>query len=334
MSFTPTTLLRQWETLRLVPLYPRKISISEIRVRLENNGYSITTRSLQRDLKLLSTVFPLLVDEVSKPYGWSWSPDAKTFNLPGLSLSQALTILMARDHLKHVMPASSLGEMASMFKAAESMMNALQEHTSIATWRNKVRVLPAWQSLIPPAVDSKIQNAIYEALLADKQCHVAYQKRNSTDVDDYPISPLGLVQKGQVFYLVCTIKEYPDIKLLALHRIKQAEVTNNAKITPNGFDLDAYIQTAAFGWFPSDDIILEVVFASDAGSHLRDSPLSDDQFLENMPDGRLYVRATVKHTRQLTWWLLGFGDLVQVIGPAKLRIQMIDTINNMAKSYA
>ena len=46
-----------------------------------------------------------------------------------------------------------------------------------------------------------------------------------------------------------------------------------------------------------------------------DTRLSARQTLRYCPDGRIRVMATVRDTRQLWWWLLGFGDLVEVIGP-------------------
>ena len=77
--------------LRCIPRYPRKVTARELMERIQSEGYSITKRTVERDLQAMSAIFPLVADEREKPYGWSWSVDAPSFDLPGLSPSQALT---------------------------------------------------------------------------------------------------------------------------------------------------------------------------------------------------------------------------------------------------
>ncbi len=46
-----------------------------------------------------------------------------------------------------------------------------------------------------------------------------------------------------------------------------------------------------------------------------------------------YITATVKDTRQLKWWLLGFADQVEVIKPKRLRDEFIEIGNNLVNRY-
>ena len=64
------TLLRHRRMLREVPLYPRRISTTEIKERLMTAGFDATLRTIQRDLIKFSGSLPLLGDD-SKPQGWS-----------------------------------------------------------------------------------------------------------------------------------------------------------------------------------------------------------------------------------------------------------------------
>ena len=73
------TLHRQWAMLRHIPSYPGKIDTGTLRRKLEVEGYLVSVRTIQRDLKMLSMVFPLLEDGRSRPYGWSWEKDAKVY---------------------------------------------------------------------------------------------------------------------------------------------------------------------------------------------------------------------------------------------------------------
>lgn len=334
MSFTPETLQRHWQTLRFIPRFPKKITAADICSLLEAEGFTVGKRTVERDLQSLSAIFPLVVDERSKPFGWSWGKDAPSFDLPGLNLSECLTLLMAREHLRSIMPTSTVSQMEPYFHLAEQKLNSLDGHSDVAGWIDKVRIVPATQPLIAPEIDSQVLATVQQALLENKQCQIVYRKRDVAEDDEYPIHPLGLVQRGQVLYLVCSIKTYSDIRLLAVHRIQAASVIDQTAVPPKGFDLDSYLQSGAMGWSSTKPISLVAAFSVDAGIHLRETPLADDQVIEFLADDRMLVKASVLETQQLLWWLLGFGDAVEVIEPADLREQIAAKARRMLACYS
>ncbi len=331
MSFTPETLQRQWQTLRLIPLHPRRISASELRDHLVAEGHVITKRTVERDLLSLSAFFPLVSDERAKPYGWCWDKGAAAFDLPGLANSEALALLLARAHLSALLPAATLAQLHPHFRMAEQKLASLQGH--LAHWMDKVRVIPPTQALIAPRIDETIQTTISDALLLGKQVQVSYLKRSAESVEAYPIHPLGLIQRGQVLYLVCTIKTYPHLRLLALHRIQSAEALSDPIIPPPDFNLDDYIESGALGWLPGETIRLEAAFTAEVADHLEETPLTEDQSLVSLPDGRINLAATVCETLQLRWWLQGIGDAVEVLAPSELRKQLAVSSRHLAARY-
>jgi proteasome accessory factor B len=48
-------------------------------------------------------------------------------------------------------------------------------------------------------------------------------------------------------------------------------------------------------------------------------------------DGSATMEFRVDGLGEITWWILGYGDQVQVLSPAKLRQKIIETAKNMAK---
>lgn len=127
------------------------------------------------------------------------------------------------------------------------------------------------------------------------------------------------IVRGNVVYLVCTLWEYQDVRQLALHRITRARLLNMAINRPHGFDLGLYIERGEFQYPVGPRIRLEAIFDRDAGAHLVETPLSDDQSLKHLAGDRVQLRATVRNTKQLEWWLLGFGEGVEVVAPVELR---------------
>jgi len=60
------TLMRQWQMLRLIPRHPLKVSTTDLKNKLADEGFETTQRTIQRDLMKLSDTYllrvPLLKD--------------------------------------------------------------------------------------------------------------------------------------------------------------------------------------------------------------------------------------------------------------------------------
>jgi len=78
---------------------------------------------------------------------------------------------------------------------------------------------------------------------------------------------------------------------------------------------------------------IDVLFEPKAAVHLSERPLSRDQTLTTWSDGRMRLEATVKDTMELHWWLLGFGDKVEVLGPKSLREEFAAITRRTAAQY-
>ncbi|MFA6904439.1 MAG: WYL domain-containing protein [Gallionellaceae bacterium] len=326
------TLLRQLAMLKHIPRHPRQITARELTERVEAEGYVISKRTVERDLLSLSGVFPLIVNERSRPYGWSWSKDAESFALPGMSPLQALTLELAHDHLSSLLPASLLETLAPYFKCAEGVLSSGDGLKKLASWRKKVAIIPASQPLLPPNCPEEVIEVVHSALLSDQQLEVSYASREQAETKTYPVNPLGIVQRGAVTYLVATLYDYTDIRMLALHRIKSALLLESPSKKPRKFDLMKYISEGAFGFDEGGEIQLVLRFTAPAVEHLRETPLSLDQTIAPDIDGWVRLHATAQNTAQLRWWLLGFADQVEVLEPTMLRDEFVTlskTLNDL-----
>ena len=67
--------------------------------------------------------------------------------------------------------------------------------------------------------------------------------------------------------------------------------------------------------------------------HLSESRLSNNQRITPGPDGRTLVEATVADTRELRWWLRGFGNHVEVRSPAGLRLEFKEHGRSLHELY-
>ena len=314
------TLLRQWELLRAIPRAPKKIDVQTLIARLESAGYGTSTRTMQRDLNSLAKIFPLICDDKSIPYGWSWDVKAQAFDLPAMDLATALTMRMIEQFIPTLLPPAIRGLLEPQFARAKATLEA-NPNSPLGNWADCVRVVPREMPLLPPKYDNAAVKTVYDSLLARNRFFAVYRSRtdDTEETKSYEVSPLALVARGNLVYLVCTLWEYQEIRQLALHRVIDAVETDKAIIKPEGFDLDRYIEQGEFQYPVGPMVRLKLKMHKEAAAHLYETPMSEDQRIEKIDPDYACVTATVRESAQLEWWIRGFGSAVEVVEPLSLR---------------
>jgi predicted DNA-binding transcriptional regulator YafY len=328
------TLLRQWHMLRAIPRHPAKIEAATVKRKLDVAGYAVSKRTVERDLVELSAVFPLVRDDRDRPYGWSWMKGAPAFDVPNLSNQEALAFVMIETYLKPLLPQVLLAQLAPYFDLARRHLGADGPRGGTRSWLGKIAALQPTQALIPPRIGPGVQGSVTDALLLDRQLRVRYRRRGESGTQDYVLNPLALVQRGPITYFLATAFDYPDVRTYSLHRVQSATMLETAVKRPKDFDLERHLATGVLDFGAGKRIRLEARFASESAIHLYESPLSADQQLTPVDKDSVRLRATVNDTPQLRWWLLAFGDNVEVVAPASLRAQFATVAAAMAAAYA
>jgi predicted DNA-binding transcriptional regulator YafY len=332
-------LLRHWYLLRALPRAPAKRDVTSLHRTLEQSGYRITRRQLQRDLHSLSRIFPIQADERGGAFGWSWARNAALIDLPGMDPRTALTLRLVEQFIPQLLPPVVSEELRPYFTRARHVLKSGRA-SGLGRWADCVRVVPREMPLLPPKFDRDATRVVYDALLAGKRFTARYASRSRETAHyasgpderdgprDYEISPLGIVVRGSLIYLVCTLWDYEDIRQLAVHRLTRARLLEKPAARPPNFDVDTYVEQGAFQYPVGPSIRLRAVFSRDAAMHLHETPLSADQSINDVDKDHVQVTATVANTKQLEWWLLGFGEKLEVVAPKVLR----DAIANRASA--
>jgi predicted DNA-binding transcriptional regulator YafY len=328
--------LRLLYILQSIPRAPQKISSRQLHERLQQNNFVIDLRSVQRDLNELSTLFPDLQNDNCKvEIGWRWTKESKIQQIPAIDPSMALTFKLVDQFLSELVPQSVKAILKPYFDSSDDVLNALGTD-KMATWSDKVRILPRTQPLIPAAINEEVLTTVYQGLFEGKQIQATYRRGYDEEIRDYVLNPLGLVFRENAIYLVANLKKDYAPLHYALHRFTDCELLGSPVETSDDFKLDDVIKSGSFEYAEIEGKMLSLTVIVDptVAKHLSESPLSDDQTMTEGIDERIKVSATVKDTRQLKWWLLGFGDQVEVIKPKRLRDEFIEIGNSLVNRYS
>lgn len=331
----PDTNLRYIKMLENIPTQPRKVAAKDIASALAAAGYEVSVRTVERDLDKLAAVFPLVCDNRSKPFGWSWMANASRVDIQPIDPVSALTLMLARDHLAPLLPASVIKVLAPRFEAAARLLDG--EDRELGRLPARIRVKSRGQRLAPPAVDHALLETLYAALQSARRVALTYgARKHDGKPREYVADPLGLVFVDGLVYFVCQLEgsDGAHVAHLPVQRIRSVTVTDAPAVEPPGFSLDAFVNEKFD--YPVGDRPLKLAFRMEraTAAHLEERPLSADQQVSAPDDtGFVTVRAKVADTQQLRWWLLGFGDKVEVLEPASLRDEFAAIAARLAAAY-
>lgn len=318
MAAKHDTLFRTLAMLQIIPKEPRYKATSTIYTALEEKGFRVSLRTIQRDLNSMTLHLPLLCSEGDGEYRWSLSSSFNDSKL-GLDTPTALTLVLAHEYLHELLPQIVIDQITSQFQAAQQYLNSLPSN-HYSGWASRVKAIPNGKTLIPAVIKSGVWEAVSGAVLEEYVIDVTYLSRSKNKPQDYPLHPQAIVVRHSVSYLLATVKEYDEIRQFALHRIQRAERSSKEFRPLANFNLNEYIDQGAFSYRKSLEMIqLKARLKNEIAWLLSETPISKDQELTQADEGWYWLKANVADDQQILWWIQSYGAAIDVHEPTQWR---------------
>lgn len=325
-------LARQWELLRLLPTRPPGMTALELATRLQDNGFAVSKRTIERDLSELSSLFGIACNDKGMPYGWYWM-NGEPADLPGISVTDAVSLNLIEEFLKPLVPSAMMATLEARFRLAKKKLDELSKDNKAARWIDKVKYVPPTLSLIPPKITAGVLETIQDGLLAEKQVSVRYHKPESAHPHELILHPLGMAQRGSVTYLVATAYDYTDVRLYAVHRIEAATLLDEDVIKPEHFSLEHYVAAGALQFGSGEPINLRARINGTLRTILDETPIAMDQRIVHESEDHYVLEATVVNSWQLRWWILSQGANIVIFEPLAVRDRIQEALRNALNGY-
>ncbi|MBT3204438.1 MAG: WYL domain-containing protein [Gammaproteobacteria bacterium] len=325
------TMTRQWALLKLLPAGGPGSTARDLCESLNQQGHPVSKRQVERDLGDLMEVFPIDCNNKSKPYGWRWVKGAQ-IDIPGIGMAEALSLKLMEGCMTPLLPRAIMNTIKPRLLQAEKLLDEKSALNPQARWIDKIRTVSPTLPLCAPEIDEGILEEIQEALLHDRQIDTRYQSSTADEPKSYLMNPLALIQRGPATYLVATINSFTDVRLFALHRFSQAEITTVPISGQDTFNLDQYINDGHLNFGSGKQIRLRANIDDYLEKILQETPLSEDQKIIIKND-EYYVTATLADTWQLHWWILSHGEGIEVVGPKAVRDAIGDRLKAASEYY-
>lgn len=208
--------------LLLLQTHPR-LTTRELAARLE-----VSQRTIHRDMDALSAAGIPVVADRGAHGGWSLLEPYQT-NLTGLTDAEIQALFLAT-------PARLLTDLglrqahnAALIKLQAALPAVQQDAINI---RERILIdMPGWH---PSKVEDRCFPIIQEAVLSNRRLRMVYDRSDGTTVKR-EVDPLGLIVKGQIWYLVAAVEG--EIRTYRVSRIQNSQALDAPAQRPPDFNL-------------------------------------------------------------------------------------------------
>ena len=292
----------------------------------------VSVRTVYRDIAALNTAGVPVVAEPG-PHGGCWLLDGYRFPLRGLSADEASALLV----LGVPAAVAELG-LADTLAAAQRKISVTSGGGSGSPGPALVHLdMPRW---FHGAEHVPQLPALASAVRERRQLRLGYRRGDDAPATTRVVSPLGLVNKAGVWYLVAVAVSRDEPVVFRVGRIISARALADTFARPEGFDL-AVFWTEWSASFQASRPVTEV--------RLRASPAALAAFPEVFGDsvrpaleaaapcdaaGFREVTLTFEHETAAVTRLAGFGGLLEVLSPASVRTRLLSTARELLEVYS
>lgn len=198
-----------------------RVTAAEVAAELE-----VSERTARRDLEALGMAGIPVYSQAGRGGGWSLLGGART-DLSGLTAAEARTLFLVAGPSAAATPEAK----SALRKLVQALPETFRAQAEAAA--GAVMLDPStWggSPVTPPPFLDDLQQAVVDGV----QVELGYTDRAGNETTR-PVSPLGLVQKGHVWYLVTHTAA--GLRTFRVGRVRSVVRTDEPVVRPEGFDL-------------------------------------------------------------------------------------------------
>lgn len=280
----------------------------------------VSERTIHRDMEALSGAGIPVTAARGLGGGWSLLGDYRT-SLTGLNEAEIQSLfltkppkLLADLHLEKAADGAMLKLLASLpsnfRQGAERARQRI--YVDVSGWSRREESVP----FLP---------VLQEALWMERRLMITYERGQNSESVERLISPMGLVAKGSVWYLVGAVDDH--VRTYRVSRISQVEVLDEAAPIPVDFNLAEYWEQSAStlkssapkylaSFWVSPAVVLRLSFAG-RFARVMETDETDER-------GWKKVRVGFDVEEMACEYAVSFGPNLEVIEPLTLREKVIE----------
>jgi len=288
--------------------------------------FGTSRRTVFRDLRDLQEAgVPCYYDSKTRSY----AIDPK-FCLPASNLStrETLGLLLlahkARNHIHFPLKESAL---RAILKIESNLAGKVKQFCNRALGSITIKEDPQVRI---SSLDSVFVQLI-EAILKKRIVNIRYdspRERKSVVLD---LEPYHLLHSQYTWHVLGRSGGHRGVRAFKLNRIKELHVLEKCFTEDKKFDLQEHLGRA-WSMLPEGRLYhVKLRFLPEVANNVAEVQWHDTQTAIFGDDGSVTIEFRVDGLSEITWWILSYGDRVQVLAPEILRRKIVEIAQNTVK---
>jgi len=274
----------------------------------------VSRRTVFRDLKELAVVgVPHRFDTRAGGY----KIDPKFFLPPiDLNLQEALSLLLlVHKGCNHLPIPFKNSALLGGLKIESNLPANLKRYCNTAL--QHVSILPMAHA--PAEHLDKLFGQLQIAMRKSKKARMLYRSLFEDGDIEVTLHPYHLMYNRRAWYILGFSEMHNEVRTFKLNRIKNLTVLEKCFLRDDGWDVHDYLGRA-WSMIPEGRIYnVKLRFSPKVARNVAEVHWHQTQEISFNEDGSLEVEFRVDGLGEIRWWILGYGDQVEVLRPAALR---------------
>ena len=288
--------------------------------------FGTSRRTVFRDLKELRAIgVPYRYD--AETGGYTIKPE---FFLPpiDLNLHEALSLLLLVHKASNQMqlPFKNSTLLAAL-KIENNLPDKVKQYCNTALQNVSVRL---GAQVSAKSLDTTFAQ-LERAIARKHKVNISYSSFFEGEVIKLDLNPYHLLYNDRTWYVLGYSSLHKSVHTFKLNRISELKITEQCFLGGENFDLYDYLGRA-WSMIPEGRIYnVKLLFLPKVADSVVEVKWHSTQEVTRHSDGSATVEFRVDGLKEITWWILGYGDQVQVLAPKALRKKVLEAAQKMVK---
>jgi proteasome accessory factor B len=275
----------------------------------------VSRRTIFRDLEQLRAAgAPVEFDEDRQHYhipGTYFLPPTNFTAEEALAMIAMAHELGAKGKLPFYEPARS-----AALKLEGSLPYQLREAMRSVSQSIRIRLSP----VNPLEGKKSIYEQLVDAIAQRKAVRICYQSLTEWRDITTKLRPYQLLFNRHSWYVIGRSSMHRELRTFHVGRIRRLEKLTESFRIPRRFSVERYLKNA-WQMIPEDgpDQTVVVRFQHLVAQNVAEVNWHKTQRCEFNDDGTMDYTVLVSGLREISWWILGYGDQAEVLSPPALR---------------
>jgi len=288
--------------------------------------FGTSRRTIFRDLNELQAIgVPYRYD--AKAGGYAIDPE---FFLPpvDLNLQEALSLLLlAHEASKQIQLPFKRSALLAALKIENNLPVKIRQYCNSALRNISAKAAAQAPMDLLDKIFAQLQNAIH----SKRKVSISYHSLFDGKIIELELCPYHLLYNCRAWYVLGFSDLHKSVRTFKLSRIRDLTMTDKCFLGGDKFDLADYLGRA-WSMIPEGRIYdVKLRFLPKVAENVTEVQWHSTQKVARNPDGSATVEFRVDGLGEITWWILGYGDQVQVLAPKILRTRVAEIARNMIR---